>query len=139
MSFTVQWRYRGSLLPGLEMGKLIVPLKQIGITPLDALMSECWCLDMGGFVRRQDIKIRQPVSPLPTTPHHTPPTHTHTHTHTNRGHWARYVCLCLWGRKRPTPTAPFHSDHLHTHTHNNDNNGGGNQWSTTSVRLPICI
>ena len=41
MSFTVQQSYRASLLPGLEMGKLIVPLKQIGITPLDALMSEC--------------------------------------------------------------------------------------------------
>lgn len=41
MSFTVQQSYRASLLLGLEMGKLIVPLKQIGITPLDALMSEC--------------------------------------------------------------------------------------------------
>lgn len=40
MSFTVQQPYRASLLPGLEMGKLIVPLKQIGITPLDALMSD---------------------------------------------------------------------------------------------------
>lgn len=39
MSFTVQQSYRASLLRGLEMGKLIVPLKQIGITPLDALMS----------------------------------------------------------------------------------------------------
>ncbi len=46
MSFTVQQSYRASLLPGLEMGKLIVPLKQIGITPLDALMSECECIDV---------------------------------------------------------------------------------------------
>ena len=46
MSFTVQQSYRASLLPGLEMGKLIVPLKQIGITPLDALMSECECVDV---------------------------------------------------------------------------------------------
>lgn len=48
MPFTVQRSYGGSLLQGLEIGKLIVPLKQIGITPLDALMSECYCLDMGG-------------------------------------------------------------------------------------------
>lgn len=40
MSFTLQQSYRVSLLPGPEMGKLIVPLKQIGITPLDALMSK---------------------------------------------------------------------------------------------------
>lgn len=32
---------QGFLLHGLEMGKLIVALEQIGITPLDALMSEC--------------------------------------------------------------------------------------------------
>lgn len=40
MSFTLRQSYRVSLLPGPEMGKLIVPLKQIGITPLDALMSK---------------------------------------------------------------------------------------------------
>lgn len=40
MSFMVQWPYRGPLLHGLEkMGKLIVTLKQISITPLDALTS----------------------------------------------------------------------------------------------------
>lgn len=49
MSFTVQQSYRVSLLPGLEMGKLIVPLKQIGITPLDALMSECVSADVPGL------------------------------------------------------------------------------------------
>lgn len=32
---------QGFLLHGPEMGKLIVALEQIGITPLDALMSEC--------------------------------------------------------------------------------------------------
>lgn len=46
MSFTVGQTSRASLLPGLEMGKLIVPLKQIGITPLDALMSECESVDV---------------------------------------------------------------------------------------------
>lgn len=49
MSFMVQQSYRASLLPGLEMGKLIVPLKQIGITPLDALMSECERVDVPGL------------------------------------------------------------------------------------------
>lgn len=49
MSFTVQQSYRASLLLGLEMGKLIVPLKQIGITPLDALMSECESADVPGL------------------------------------------------------------------------------------------
>lgn len=49
MYFMVQQSYRASLLPGLEMGKLIVPLKQIGITPLDALMSECKCVDVAGL------------------------------------------------------------------------------------------
>lgn len=46
MSFTVGQTSKASLLPGLEMGKLIVPLKQIGITPLDALMSECESVDV---------------------------------------------------------------------------------------------
>lgn len=49
MSFTLRQSYRVSLLPGLEMGKLIVPLKQIGITPLDALMSERVSADVPGL------------------------------------------------------------------------------------------
>lgn len=49
MSFTLQQSYRVSLPPGLEMGKLIVPLKQIGITPLDALMSQCVSADVPGL------------------------------------------------------------------------------------------
>lgn len=40
MSFTVEHADGSSLLHGPEMGKLIVPLKQIEITPLHALMSE---------------------------------------------------------------------------------------------------
>jgi len=58
MSFTVQQSYRVSLLPGLEMGKLIVPLKQIGITPLDALMSECESVDVPGLtaVEYKDLR-----------------------------------------------------------------------------------
>lgn len=49
MSFTVQRSSRVPFLPGLEMGKLIVPLKQIGIIPLDALMSECERFDVCGL------------------------------------------------------------------------------------------
>lgn len=40
MSFTVEHADGSSLLHGPEMGKLIVPLKQIEITLLHALMSE---------------------------------------------------------------------------------------------------
>lgn len=57
MSFTVQQSYRVSLLPGPEMGKLIVPLKQIGIIPLDALMSECVdVLDLTGDGTLRSVK-----------------------------------------------------------------------------------
>lgn len=97
MSFTVRQSYRVSLLPGLEMGKLIVPLKQIGITPLDALMSECECVDVPDLTADGILRSEKHTGGEDSVKgcKDMQDTHTHTHSSLPAQHGpVQYCCLC---------------------------------------------